>query len=158
MPQEDPRAKRELDKLQRLVQQASDIVSDTLFLTGPIAPRFSTLDFADLVSSCLGQIADGDSFEVCFVEDSECMARVDLGLAKRMVLSLLNFARNYHAGDFAPVVTLSKTGSCLRFEVCLVPPAHGAARAGDLFDPLTPYLPGGGGLALASARRMAEAQ
>ena len=158
LPPGEVRARKQVDKLQWLVQQTNDIIADALSLMAPVSPRLTTIDLAELVSSCAIELASGP-VELCVLpEVPECLVRMDLGMTRRIVSTLLNFVRNYGADEPQLALTLSATGSVVRFHISFEATSHVWENVDSMFDPMTPYLPGGGGLALASAKRMAEAQ
>jgi len=158
LPPGEVRARKQVDKLQWLVQQTNDIIADALFLIGPVCPHLAIIDFAELVSSVAIDLTGG-SFELYVPADvPEWLVRSDLGMTRRIVSALLNFVRNYGADEPLMAPALFNSSASVRLRVSFEATAHVWENVDSMFDPMTPYLPGGGGLALASAKRMAEAQ
>ncbi|MGE5644904.1 MAG: sensor histidine kinase [Acidobacteriota bacterium] len=153
LPRADGKARRQLGKLQDEVRHMHWILADALhFLqAAPLCPQL--LDLTEVVSK---NLLDWDSLQLDL--DPELpLARLDLEQMEHLIRNTLTFFRRISApGRSVRLRTYSAEG-----EVVLSISSDSLEFTPEdlepLFDPFEGSFPAGSGLALASARKIAEA-
>jgi signal transduction histidine kinase len=155
LPRTDLRSRQQIAKLQQFVDQANWILTDALHYLLAAPPRPELLDLDELVSDCVADLGAGETTLLRLRATAPpALVQLDPGHAQHMVRNLLNVFRLLADGKAVTVSTLAFESS-VQMEI--------SCPAGDLnfdpetlFDPFSPHLPPGSGLALASVRRITE--
>ncbi|MBI4876406.1 MAG: hypothetical protein HY822_17360 [Acidobacteria bacterium] len=157
LPPTEVRALEQVEKLQRLVQEASNIVSDAVqfFQTSPVRPlRVQLNEFlTDVVADMLP--AEMSRLSVMPGPD-DLPVRLDLGQAAHMLRSLTNYFRQI-SPDEAPIRV--RTSAACGEAVLAIGVESACCTASEvlaLLDVHSIHLGSGSGLAMASVRRIID--
>jgi len=157
LPHTESRARAQAAKLQQMVHQCNWILADAIHYLQAAAPRPELLDLAELISETLTEWSGDDAPQIQY-EPAEHLPQVslDASQAQHLLCNLFTFFQQVAHGGIVSVRTWpSGDHACL--EISGPAPGYDAESLATLFEPFSPHLPGGSGLALASVRRIAEA-
>lgn len=155
LPRDESRARAQLERLQHLVDQSNWIVSNAVHYlqTTPPAPQF--LDLDELLNQAAAECPAQPRMEVN-LEHVPFLVRLDHAQAVHMFANLLDFLRRL--SNVEPIrVTAARSAAVLEISFFVAALGRSAAEMEGLFQPFPPAQPAGGGLSLASVRRIAEA-
>jgi signal transduction histidine kinase len=158
LPQSEGKARRQVEKLQQVVQQAGWVLSDAVhFLqASPVSPQ--VIDFGEFLSEALGDsgLLDHNSVRVSMA-DEPTLVQADPAQIWHLLRNLLFFFRQVSKPDpLVLIETCRREGSIeVSFEAKV--PDCTEADIAAMFEPFTSHLPAGSGLALASVRRIVDA-
>lgn len=157
LPPSEVRALEQVEKLQRLVQEAGDIVSDAVQFLQVAPLRMVRTGLNDFVTEAVSNLLPSEMARLSVVPGpDELSVRLDVGQAAHMLRNLLNYFRQISPDDAAvclrtlaadgqPALALSVENACCT-----------AAEALALLDVHSIHLGSGSGLAMASARRIID--
>jgi signal transduction histidine kinase len=159
LARQDPAASEAyLAKIDRSTRIAQAIVDDLMALARGEAPLAEPLSVAELLPLAREALPEGAADFEDAVEPPGLLVRVHAGLAARMLHALYDNAIRAAAPRRARITTRAEaTGPTVALVVADDGPGVPPGIAGALFDPLVTHRPGGSGLGLALARRIAEA-
>jgi signal transduction histidine kinase len=157
LPHAESRARAQASKLQQMVHQCNWILADAIHYLQAAPPRPELLDLSEIISEILTEWSGEDTIQVQY-EPAEHLPPVllDASQAQHLLCNLFTFYEQVARGGIITVRTWAvDLQACL--EITAPAPDYDAANLAALFEPFSPHLPGGSGLALASVRRIAEA-
>ena len=158
LPRTENKARRQLGKLQQQVHQINWILADALHFLQACPPRLELLDLAEIVSNQVAELTLAERFEVRLNQaDNLPLVHLDLEQMQHLLRNLFAFFRLISKSDHPITVSTSATQHEVLLEIGSTEAGHSVDELKSLFEPFSPHLPGGSGLALASARRIAEA-
>lgn len=152
----DPRVATHLDRIQNGVQQLDWILSDSIHYLCGAPPRPQLVDLSEILSDVLAEPPFGPVVELDWsYADERVLAVADPGQAQHLVRTALYVFRQIARSEQPMGLGLEYEGDFALLDVwCQVPSWEGDCES--LFEPFSPHLPSGSGLALASVRRIAQ--
>ena len=94
LPQHDKRSRRQVDKLQELVQQANWILADAIHYLQASPPLPQTIDIDECISECVSEAAKGDAVPIHLeLSDSPTLVRSDPEQLRHLLRNVLYFFR-----------------------------------------------------------------
>ena len=155
LPRHDPRARVQLERLQRLVEQSSWIVNNAVHFVqaSPAVPE--VIDVAEMISTAASECQPGAP--ICFDPSQSRLVRLDPGQALHLFRNLLSFFRSICPTDREVRIGVQAEYGGVRIEFSAPVRGYSTGDVTSLFAPFTPCLPAGSGLSLASVRRIVEA-
>ncbi|MEO7144493.1 MAG: hypothetical protein ABI165_13425 [Bryobacteraceae bacterium] len=135
---EQPKVRRQLEKLQQLVEQSNWIVSNAVYLTQAATPAPERVDLNEIVSVSL---AGAPCVELCLAEFLP-LVWLDPGQAQHLVRNLIHFFRGAAGPDRPIVVATSFTAGEVSLDLTCA--SAGCCESTE------------SGLTLASVRRVVE--
>ena len=157
LPHAESRARAQAGKLQQMVHQCNWILADAIHYLQAAPPRLELLDLSEIISETLTEWSGEDTRQIQY-EPAEHLPPVllDASQAQHLLCNLFTFYQQVARGG-AITIRTSAVDQQARLEMTAPAPGYDAASLAALFEPFSPHLPGGSGLALASVRRIAEA-
>ncbi len=156
LPRDDVRARKQLGRLQGLVEQSNWIVSNAVHYMQASTPVPQYLDLAELLTSAASESALEPTPLMEFGEPA-ALVRLDPGQALHLFRNLLTFFRNIGLPGEEVRVTAWKVAEAISIRFHSTVPGYELCDVESLFVPFSPSLPAGSGLSLASVRRIVEA-
>ncbi len=158
LPQSDGRARRQVEKLQQVVQQAGWILSDAVHFLQASPPSPEIVDLGEFVSEAISESLPADANSLRLEVSAEpVLARLDPEQARHLLRNLIFFFRQ--VARPRPVVRiatdLNEGSARVVLETSEVELTEEEISA--MFEPFSSHLPAGSGLALASVRRIVDA-
>lgn len=155
LPRDDERARNQLDRLQKLVEQSNWIVSNAVHYVqaSPAIPQ--NLDLAELTRSAAAECRMATLVRLAFSEPAH--VRLDPSQAVHLFGNLLTFYRTIISREYPLDVSVRSASGWTRVRFHTSAPGHGAYQVRSMFEAFNPSLPSGAGLSLASVRRIVEA-
>jgi signal transduction histidine kinase len=154
----DPRADQQLERIQQMVHQMSWILSDGVHFLQAAAPRPAWIDLCEMITDHLTAQAVEQNVELDWTDCcSTPLVLMDPGQGQHLVRTVLNLFRQVARTEEPVYVSLYRDGTLATLECSCEAGEALLAHASELFEPFTPHLPPGSGLALASVKRIAEA-
>jgi signal transduction histidine kinase len=152
----DPRVSAHLERIQNSVEQLDWILSDSIHYLCGCAARPQAIDLTEIISDTLAERSFAGAVELdwhyCEVRP---LVRVDLSQAQHLVRTALYVFRQVARSEQPVSLVLEDDGEYVLLAVsCESPQWEGDCEA--VFEPFSPHLPSGSGLALASVRRIAQ--
>lgn len=149
----DPRVAAQLEKIQSSVQQTNWILSDAVHFLNATPSNPDWVDLTEVIADALSEDDLASGVELDWTDTCQVpLVRVDLAQAQHMIRSVLSVFRQL-AQEQQVLLSYFRDDNWAVLECrCLC-----SRPCGDLFEPFSPHLPAGSGLALASARTIAEA-
>jgi signal transduction histidine kinase len=154
LPREDDRGREQLEKLRHLVDQSNWIVTNAVDIVHakPPAPEF--VDVAVLLCDVADEM-DAPAIEMR-VPDNTPPVRLDPDHGRRLFHNLLSFFE--HLSDSGPTrVEATAALGTVTIEISAAATGYPGRCVDSLFDAVSPALPAGSGLSVASVRRVVEA-
>jgi len=158
LPRTESKARRQLSKLRQQVHQINWILSDAIHFLGAAPVHLELIDLGELVAKNLSEwdSAEGPRFHLQLERDLP-LVRVDVEQVRHLVVNLFCFfARISRPGDVITAATSAREGE-VALEIQTTAPGCGREELESLFEPFNSCGPGASGLALASARQIAQA-
>jgi signal transduction histidine kinase len=155
LPRDDPRARTQLERLQKLVDQSNWIVSNAVHYVqaSPAVPQ--SLDIGEVVGTAASECGIGPLFR--YDSDQLELVRIDPSQAVHLFRNLLTFFRNIATLEHPVRLWLGRGPATVDVHLSTTAPGHSLHDVYPLFEPFSPGLPAGSGLSLASVRRIVEA-
>jgi signal transduction histidine kinase len=158
MPQTDAKARRQVEKLQQVVQQAGWIISDAVHFLQASPPSPQLIDLGEIVSDAVNESLAADAKTVRLqLLTTRALANMDPEQARHLLRNLLFFFRQITRPN--PLVRieagLHEGGARILFETGEVDLKESDVAA--MFEPFSCHVPAGSGLALASVRSIVDA-
>ncbi len=154
----EKRTERELERIQEMVRQVDWILMDAAHYLQATAPRAQWVDMVEIVSAAVTASAKSRPIGLDWADTmSSTLVLVDPGQAEHLVRTLLAMYRQVAGPERTIGLRLSRQDDKVWLEFRSEADEKVLECAEDLMTPFTPHLPPGTGLALASARRIAEA-
>ncbi len=152
LPQHDKKSRRQVQMLQRVVQQADWILSDAVHYVQASPLMLQTVDVDEFVSQSVSDMAKGESLPVHVeLSGAPTLVRSDpeqLGHLLRNVLSVFRYAAT---PGCSILVRTRRSERDVRVEMRATGLDHEPGDLQSMLEPFSPDLPAGSGLALASA-------
>jgi signal transduction histidine kinase len=157
LPPAESRARAQAGKLQQMVHQCNWILADAIHYLQAAPPRPELLDLSELISETLTEWSGEDTPQMKY-EPVEHLPPVmlDASQAQHLLCNLFTFYQQVARGGIITIRTWAVDMQA-HLEIAAPAPGYDAESLAALFEPFSPHLPGGSGLALASVRRIAEA-
>ncbi len=157
LPHQDQKLRQQVEKLQQAVQQSNWILSDAVHFLQASPPSFQVLDLDELVSDSVRDAARGERMWVhTELTTEQTLVRMDADQGKHLLRNLLLLFRQLSKPDPKVYVRTLAAGGEVTLEVSADDVECPQRELEMMFDPFSPHLPAGSGLALASVRRIAE--
>ncbi len=154
----DTRAGQQLEKIQQMVHQMSWILSDAVHYAQAAKPRPAWVDLCEMITDHVMAQAVEQNVELDWNDCSPApLVLMDAAQGQHLVRTILNVFRQIARTEQPLHVSLQRDGAHATFECSCEAGEELLAHAAELFEPFTPHLPPGSGLALASVKRIAEA-
>ena len=157
LPRQDARARRQVEKLQQVIQQANWILSDAVHFLQASPPHPEVIDLDEFLSESVRETARGEKM---WVHISLCprptLVRLDPDQARHLLRSTLLFFGQACKPDPRLWVRTSVVDSEVRIEFEGTGANRTVEELESMFDPFSAHLPASSGLALASVRRITE--
>lgn len=154
----DSRVAEQLQKIQTTVQQMNGVLCDLVFYARAIPACGERVALSEAVMDAVADVsATGDGGDMEWRDLSGApVARMDAGHARHMLRNILSVFLHLSGRQHPVNVSLTGAGDVVHLEFATQ--SSGALRGPVelLFEPFTPLLPSGMGLALAAVRRIAE--
>ena len=158
LPPGESRARMQSSKLQGLVAQANEILSDALYCLQVVPAQPESTDLTDFVRAAVQELRNaGVLGSRLSIESRPLRALVDPDQFRHMLRNLLRFCAQAAPAGGMPEVSLQHAGDRVVLRVSIASPGFRAPEPERMFEPFASHLPPGLGLVLASARRIAEA-
>jgi signal transduction histidine kinase len=153
----DRRVAAHLERIQNSVEQLDWILSDSIHYLCGCAARPQPIDLAEIISDTLAERSFAESVELDWrYPEVRPLVSVDFSQAQHLVRTALYVFRQVARSEQPVSLVLGDDGQYGSLDVsCDSPQWEGDCEA--LFEPFSPHLPSGSGLALASVRRIAQA-
>lgn len=157
LPHAESRARAQVGKLQQMVHQCNWILADAIHYLQAAPPRPELLDLSELISETLTEWSSDDTSQVQY-EPAEQLppALLDASQGQHLLCNLFTFFQQVARGGIV-MIRMWPVGDQACLEISAPAPGYDAETLATLFEPFSPHLPGGSGLALASVRRIADA-
>lgn len=155
LPRDDPRARAQLDRLQKLVDQSNWIVSNAVHYVQASPAMPQSLDLAEVVGTAAAECSIGSLLQLDL--DQLELIRLDPSQAVHLFRNLLTFFRNMATPEHPVRLWLQRGPALVDIHLSTTAPGHSMLDVYPLFEPFSPGLPAGSGLSLASVRRIVEA-
>lgn len=157
LPRQDLKARQQVEKLQEVVQQAGWILSDAVHFLQASPPAPEVIDLDEFISDSVRESARG---ERVWIHMSLCpepaLVRLDPEQARHLLRNVLFFFWQVSKPDPSMSVRTSIADGEARIEFEAESVDCTIEDMESMFDPFSPHLPAGSGLALASVRRITE--
>ncbi|MDX2150458.1 MAG: hypothetical protein SFV54_06975 [Bryobacteraceae bacterium] len=154
----DPKALEQIEKLQHLVDRANWILDDAIHYLQACPPRPALFDVNEMISQLCAELSlEGEHYVHLQLGENLPLTMLDPAQGEHMLKNVLALAQRVSGAPFE--VRIGTAASAEQIEVQFEFSAT-CAPPGDLGELLSPFAadaPDGRGLALASARRIAEA-
>jgi len=157
LPHAESRVRAQVGKLQQMVHQCNWILADAIHYLQAAPPRPELLDLSEIISETLTEWSAEEAGQIQY-EPAEHLppVLVDASQAQHLLCNLFTFFQQVARGGLVAVRTWA-SGEQASLEISGPAPGYDAESLATLFEPFSPHLPGGSGLALASVKRIAEA-
>jgi signal transduction histidine kinase len=157
LPPQDRKVRFQVEKLQQLVQQASWILSDAVDYLQASPPSPQTIDLGEFLTEAVRD-ADhgGEPWVTLELSPQPALVRLDPEQAKHLLRNLLFFFRQMSKPEPEVVIRTGRMDEGVWVEFSAAGADCTAADLEEMFQPFSPHLPAGSGLALASVRRIVE--
>jgi signal transduction histidine kinase len=157
LPRSEGRARRQIGRLRRELQQVNWILADALHFLRAVPPTLHPADLSELVAKNLSEWSPPEGPNVRLDLNTELpLIAVDPGQMQHLLRTAVSFFSRYARPGIPLMVRTAIAEERARLEIaCAVedlPPQAFEA----LFQPFDAELPAGSGLALASVQRIAE--
>ena len=157
LPRDSGKVRHQLEKLQQVVQQTSWILSDAVHFLQASPPSPQLVDLNELISESISESARGERvWAPTELSGGQALVRLDLEQGRHLVHNLLVFFRQLSGADSELKVRTSAVDGEVHLEVSSTALECSVAELESMFEPFSPHLPAGSGLALASVRRITE--
>ncbi len=157
VPTADIRVRQQVEKIQQMVCQTNWILSDAIHFLQAAPPRFQPIDLCESISQAIAELASRDTVSwVCRGGPETHLVRADPAQAQHLVRTVLAVFRQIAHEYQTLTLSVESSESELRLRCVCARTNLGAGQLSDLFEPFSPHLPAGWGLALSSVRRIAE--
>jgi signal transduction histidine kinase len=158
LPRCEAKARIQVAKLQQLVDQANWILSDALHYLQAAAPRPELVDLDELIAMTNSDLPVSPAW-IMHVRMTEPVAlvRLDPAQGQHLMRSLLAVVRQIAQPENSVCISTNAEKDVVRLVICCAATDLPAEIAKSLFEPFSPHMPPGSGLALASVRRITEA-
>ena len=155
LPRDDPRARTQLERLQKLVDQSNWIVSNAVHYVqaSPAAPQL--LDLTEIVGAAAAECGIGSLLR-SELDELE-LVRLDASQAVHLFRNLLTYFRHIATAEHPVRLRVCREPAAVEVHLSTTAPGHSMGEVYSLFEPFSPGLPAGSGLSLASVRRIIEA-
>lgn len=152
----DPRVSAHLDRIQTSVEQLDWILSDSIHYLCGAPARPDRIDLSEIISDTLAERSFAGAVELDWqFSGLRPLVHVDAGQAQHLVRTTLYVFRQVARSEQPVSLAMEGDGQNVLLEVeCPSPQWEGDCES--LFEPFSPHLPSGSGLALASVRRIAQ--
>lgn len=155
---ENPRVDKQLDRIDQMVHQMNNILSDVVYYLQSATPRPQWVDLTEMIDDAMLASSVQQAVEVDWTDTSDVpLVYLDPAHAQHMMRVLFETLRQVARTGEPILVSIYRLGEMATLELSCMAEPKILERAGDLFEPFTPHLPAGCGLALASVKRIAEA-
>jgi signal transduction histidine kinase len=157
LPRTEGRARRQLGRLRRELQQVNWILADALHFLRAVPPSLHPADLSELVANNLSEWSPPEGPQVRLDLDTDLpLIAVDPGQMQHLLRTLVIFFSRYARPGIPLVIRTAPGAGRARLEItCAVEDLPQQAFEA-LFQPFDTELPAGSGLALASVQRIAE--
>lgn len=158
LPRTETKARRQLGKLQDEVRHMQWILADAIHYFQAVPPNTHLLDLTEVVARDLSEWspADGVGLSFTLVPDLP-LVFLDLEQMQHLLRNIVAFFRRVSAPGQSIYLETSKVEDRVCLKITSASLEYSAEDIQPLFEPFGERLPAGTGLALASARRIAEA-
>ncbi len=155
-PRQDAKTQHQLEKVQQLVEQMNCILSDAVnFLqAAPAVPQ--VLNLNELLSEALSEHAASTPPLEAILAPETMLVRMDSSQARHLFRDLFQSFVHLGRGRQSIPVRSWPAQDEARFEIRVPGLEMGLEELEQMFEPFSPLLPAGSGLALASARRIVQ--
>jgi signal transduction histidine kinase len=156
LPKTDSKARNQVGKLQQMVHQSNWILADAIHFLQAAPPRPELTDLTELLGDSIAEWSAESSPEIRLSQaEALPLVRVDVGQVQHLLCNLFTYFEQISRGK---LIRVRAWHADARVSLRISTDAPGSAADGlqSLFDPFSPHIPGGSGLALASVRRIAE--
>ncbi len=158
LPRTETKARRQLGKLQEEVRHMQWILADALHYFQAVPPNTHLMDLTEVVARDLSEWSPTDGVGLSFALQPDLpLVFLDLEQMQHLLRNIVTFFRRVSAPGQSIYLETSKVKDkvCLKISSdCL---EYSSEDVEPLFEPFGERFPVGTGLALASARRIAEA-
>ena len=158
LPRTEAKARRQLAKLQDEVRHMHWVLADALHYLQPTPPNLHLLDLTEVVSKTLSEWRTDQGASLSLrLEPDLPLIELDLEQVEHLLRNIAAFFGRVAAPGRSVAVRTFRSPGEICLEVIAEAPQCSADDLAPLFEPFGSQMPAGTGLALASARRIAEA-
>lgn len=157
LPRDDRRPRKQVEKLQQVVQQANWILSDAVHFLQASAPAPQLLDLNEILAAGIRDASHPAQtwLHVEFCERS-AIVRIDPEQAAHLARNVLFFFRQLAKPDPRVNLRCGLSDGQVVLEISADAGEYVPSDLNSMLEPFSPHLPAGSGLALASVRRIVE--
>ncbi len=158
LPRTDAKARRQLAKLQDEIRHVRWILADAAHFLEAVPPKANLLDLTEVVARNLSEWNPEDGAGLSFSLQPELpLVRLDLEQMEHLVRNIVTFFRRVSSpGNSVHLETFGADGRVV-LKIVSTSLQYSPEDIEPLFEPFGERFPAGTGLALASARKIAEA-
>jgi signal transduction histidine kinase len=158
LPQHDKKSRRQVEKLQRVVQQADWILSDAVHYLQASPPVPQTIDVDEFVSQSVADMAKGERLMVHMeLSEEQTLVRSDPEQLRHLLRNVFSVFRAAATPGGSVRIRTCRSEKDVRIELQASGLDCEPHHVQSMLEPFCPHLPEGSGLALASAQRITEA-
>jgi signal transduction histidine kinase len=153
----DAKLARQLDRLRQCVQETDWILADAVHFLQIATPYPQLVDLNEFVTALAAEVGGGPrAWLETRLAAEPAIVRIDVDQGRHLVRNLLLFFRNFSRPEPHVDVRTAITPRDVQLEIRVPAAERSVEELESMFQPFSARLPAGSGLALASARRIAE--
>ncbi len=158
LPARETKALDQIEKMQSLVQEANFILCDAMHYFHASPPHPTRVDLDEVVAGAVAEVPPSEASTLRFTPCHHPVpVELDAAQTAHMVRNVLNYFRQISLDEDPVEIATSATEFEAEFRVRLAGAACSAAEIEPLLAPDSPHLGSGSGLAMASVRRIVDA-
>jgi signal transduction histidine kinase len=158
LPRTESKARRQLGKLQEEVHQIQWVLADAAHFLQNAAPNTHLLDLTEVVARNLSEWNPVDGAGLSFALQPDLpLVHLDLEQMQHLLRNIVAFFRRISAPGRSVHLETLRAGERVVLRIMSTSLEYSAEDVEPLFEPFGERFPAGTGLALASARKIAEA-
>ena len=158
LPRSDAKARRQLDKLQEEVRQVQWVLADAAHFLQTAPPRTHLLDLTEVVARNLSEWSPVEGAALSFALQPDLpLVELDLEQMQHLLKNVVAFFRRISAPGRSVHLETLRADDRVVLRITSTSLEYSGEDIEPLFEPFGERFPAGTGLALASARKIAEA-
>jgi signal transduction histidine kinase len=158
LPRTEAKARRQLGKLQEEVRNTQWILADAMHFLQATPPRPNLADLTEVVARDLSEWSPADGAGLSFTLQPDLpLVCLDLEQMQHLLRNIVMFFRRVSAPGRSVHLETYSSGEHVILKIVSTSLEYSAEDVEPLFEPFGTRFPAGTGLALASARKIAEA-
>jgi signal transduction histidine kinase len=159
LPRADTKARRQLERLHEEVRQVRWVLSDAIYFFQAFPPNLHLTDLTEIIARDLSEWSPAEGAGLSFTLQPDLpLVNLDLEQTQHMLRNVVEFFRRSSAPGRSIHLETYASGGDVMLKIASGSLEYSAEDIEPLLEPFSEGFPAGSGLALACARRIAEAQ